>query len=286
MPLKIAAVTMAYNEALFLPIWVRHYAGQLGAAHCTVIDHGSDDRSTEALDVNVLRLPRSPHDDERRARFVGGVVAALLEYYDWVIVTDVDELLVADPARFASLPAFCADAVGDVVTAIGLDVQHVPALEAGFDSRRRVGEQRGWARFTSAMCKPALTRRAVRWAPGFHSADAELRFSHLYLFHLRWFDRAAGLARLAKTRAMAWAALEAGEHQRVDDAAWTGTFDAMAALPRLDAVTFERGVAPMRTWLDKTLASTAGREHERYRLDLHVNADELWAIPPRFRAAL
>ncbi len=286
MPLKIAAVTMAYNEALFLPIWVRHYAGQLGGGNCTIIDHGSDDGSTDAAGVNVLRLPRSPHDDERRARFVGGVVAALLEYYDWVIVTDVDELLVADPARFASLSAFCAEAGGDVVTAIGLDVQHVPALEAGFDARRRVGEQRGWARFTSAMCKPALTRRAIQWTPGFHSADAALRFSHLYLFHLRWFDRAAGLARLAKTRSMAWVESGAGAHQRVDDTSWTDMFDAMAALPRLDPVTFERGVAPMRTWLDKTLASTAGREHERYRLDLHVNAGELWAIPPHYRAAL
>jgi len=286
LPLKIAAVTMAYNEALFLPIWIRHYAGQLGGINCTIIDHGSDDGSTDAAGVNVLRLPRSPYDDERRARFVGGVVAALLEYYDWVIVTDVDELLVADPARFASLSAFCAEAGGDVVTAIGLDVQHVPVLEAGFDARRRVGEQRGWARFTSAMCKPALTRRAIQWTPGFHSADAALRFSHLYLFHLRWFDRAAGLARLAKTRSMAWVESGAGAHQRVDDTSWTDMFDAMAALPRLDPVTFERGVAPMRTWLDKTLASTAGREHERYRLDLHVNAGELWAIPPHFRAAL
>ncbi len=273
---------MAYNEALFLPIWVRHYAGQLGAVHCTVVDHGC----TDAPGVNVLRLPRSPHDDERRARFVGGIVAALLEYYDWVIVTDVDELLVADPARFANLPAFCADVASDVVTAIGLDVQHVPVLEAGFDARRRVGEQRGWVRFTSAMCKPALTRRPVRWAPGFHSADMTPQFSHLYMFHLRWFDRAAGLARLAKTRSMAWAALDAGEHQRVDDASWTNTFDAMAALPRRSSVSFERGVTPVRTWLDKTLASTAGREQERYRLDLHVNADELWAIPPHFRAAL
>jgi hypothetical protein len=278
---------MAYNEPLFLPIWLRHYTAQVGGANCIVIDHGSDDGSTDALGkASVIRLPRSPHDDERRARFVGKTVAGLLEYYDWVIYSDVDELLVADPARFADIPAFCAHAAGAVVTAIGLDVQHVPGLEPAFDPARPVGAQRGWVRFTSAMCKPALTRRPLTWSPGFHSADAALRFSHLYLFHLRWFDRAAGLARLAKTRSMAWEADGSGVHQRLDDPAWTTMFDKMAGFPRVEGVSFEQGVAPMRRWLDMTVASAAGRECERYPLDLQVNAGELWAIPPQFRAIL
>jgi hypothetical protein len=30
----------------------------------------------------------------------------------------------------------------------------------------------------------------------------------------------------------------------------------------------------------------AGREAETYRYDLHINADELWEIPDRFRLSL
>ena len=60
------------------------------------------------------------------------------------------------------------------MTAIGLDVQHLPDEEAALDPRAPFGRQRQWVRFSAAMCKPALVRRAVHWAPGFHCCDAPL----------------------------------------------------------------------------------------------------------------
>ena len=98
MPPKVAAITMVYNEAALLPVWARHYVKQVGADHCYVIDHGSTDALVLPRGVNQLRLPRSPHDDLRRAGFISKLTTSLLAYYDWVIYTDVDELLVADPA--------------------------------------------------------------------------------------------------------------------------------------------------------------------------------------------
>ena len=101
--MRIAALTMSWNEAYFLPIWLRHYAGQLGAANCFVIDHGSDDGSTDSLgDASRIRMPRTPLDETRRADCVSHVAAGLLAYYDVVLHTDVAELLVADPLVAAS----------------------------------------------------------------------------------------------------------------------------------------------------------------------------------------
>jgi hypothetical protein len=277
---------MAYNEAALLPIWAKHYARQVGADHCYVIDHGSTQPLALPAGINVLRLPRSPHDDQRRAGFVGKFTASLLDYYDWVIHTDVDELVLADPLQYDNLPAFCAATRQSTVCAIGLDIQQVPALEPTLDPTRPIGAQRGWVRFTSAMCKPVLTRVPLVWAPGFHCADQQLGFGQLFLFHLHWADRALGIERLGKTRTMPWADLGFGGHQRISDPQWTTIFDGMAALPRAAPVPFDMAVPPLRTWLDRTMASGGGREGETYTIDLHLNAAELWPIPPHFRERL
>jgi hypothetical protein len=123
---RIAAVTMAYNEPLYAPLWASHYTGEVGAEHCTLVDHGSDDGSTAGLGINVLRLPRSPQDDPRGAQFISSLCAGLLQWYDAVLCSDIDELLLADPSRFASLSAYAAAMPADVVTAVGLDLHRIP----------------------------------------------------------------------------------------------------------------------------------------------------------------
>ena len=286
MPPKVAAVTMAYNEDVLLPIWARHYARQVGADQCYVIDHGSTELPPLPPGVNVLRLPRSPQDDLRRAGFISNLIKTLLGYFDWVLYADVDELLLADPRSFPNLQAFCMAAQVDTISAVGLDVQHVPELERQFDSGLSVGVQRGWVRFTSSMCKPVLTRIPIAYAPGFHCADQPLAFGQLYLFHLHWADRSLGLQRLAKTRTMPWVDDCFGAHQRVSDHDWGTIFDGMAQLPRRADVEFDLSQSPIRPWLQHTTNSAAKQAVSPFSFDLHVNAPELWPIPPRFRARL
>ncbi len=287
MPPKVAAITMVYNEAAILPIWARHYARQVGSDHCYVVDHGSTDRLDLPPGMNVLRLPRSPHDDARRAAFISTLTAGLLGYYDWVLYTDVDELVLADPDRFKDLPSFCASlGTTDTVTAIGFDVQHVPDLEAALEVARPIGSQRGWVRFTSAMCKPVLTRQKLNWSPGFHCSDQGLAFGGLYLFHLHWADLSLGLKRLQKTRHMPWAGDSFGGHQRVGDTAWLTLFHGMANLPRQADILLDPGQPPLRDWLERTAGSVEAQAGETFIIDLGLNAGELWPIPPHFRARL
>ena len=286
MPPRIAAVTMVYNEPDFLPLWRRHYARLVGAEHCHVIDHGSDDGSTAALGaVNRLRLPRSPQDDVRRARFISRFCAGLLEWYDWVIYTDVDELLIPDPRLYPDLASFCAGARAEVIHAIGLNLHHLPE-EPPLDFSRPLGPQRRWVRFSGAMCKPALIRRAVNWAPGFHGADAEVTFAPLYLVHLRWFDRDLGLRRLAKTRAMPWADAAAAPWQRAPDHAFEALFSVFASMPRVEVVDFSLAAPPIAEALAALRATGQGRADTPYPFDLDFNIDALWPLPARLRDAL
>ena len=286
MPPKVAAVTMTYNEPAYLPVWARHYSRQVGADHCYVVDHGSTEDLILPRGMNAIRIPRSPHDDPKRALFISSLVEGLLEYYDWVIHTDVDELALADPHDYPNLPAFCRGLELDTVTAIGLDVQHVPAHEPPLTNHASLGEQRQWVRFSSALCKPLLTRRPLVWSPGFHSADTPMVFAGLYLFHLHWADYRIGLSRLEKTRTMPWADPAFGAHQRMTNAQWTATFDSMAAFPQGAPVSFSQNDAPLATWIERTRQSSVYRAEAPYTLDLTINAPELWPIPPRFRARL
>ncbi len=281
--MKLAAVTMVYNEPDYIDLWVRHYAAQVGIENCYVIDHGSDDGTTDSMGaVTVTRIPRSPMDDEDRARRVSEFCARLLERYDAVIHVDVDELLVADPRYHRNLRD-CAVAVrGPAMTAVGFDVWHIVEREPAIDTALPISLQRGWAWFNSALCKPAIIREPVNWSPGFHSIEAPVAFDHLYMLHLRYFDVERGLRRLAKTRAMPWAHLHAGDHQRWADEGWLNLVKGIGSLPRSTGdIDVDR--EPLASLLQKVLDSQIGRETHTYKIELNIHGKTLIPIPRRFR---
>jgi len=204
--MQIAIVTMAYNERVNLPIWIRHYTNHCPGAMLFVIDHGSDDGSTRSRPgVNFVPLPRTPFDDQTRVEIVADFQHALLRVFDVVVYTDCDEMLVADPRAHASLAALLAVAEADVIAPIGLHMQHLLRSEPPIDLSAPILGQRRYARFASGMCKPSIARVPLRWVPGFHWCDRMPEYrTDLYQFHLKWMDMGTSLARLRVTRDMAW----------------------------------------------------------------------------------
>ena len=281
--MRLAALTMAYNEPVWAPVWSRFYARQVGAANCFLLDHGSDDGSTEGLGIHVERLERSALDENARATTVSAVVRELLRGYDAVVHSDVDELVLADPRRFRDLGEYVAGGGAPVVTAIGLDVQHLPEEEAALDPERELGPQRRWVRFSAAMCKPCLVRRPVAWSPGFHSCDAEMATDGLFLLHLRYADLQLGLRRLERTRRLAFAAPDINPHQRVSDDDFALMVRSIAQLPREDALedTLSDRSGSVAAWLDRVIAARA----EGGGAWLTIAGDRLWQLPEAWRAS-
>jgi glycosyltransferase involved in cell wall biosynthesis len=253
---NVAIITRVFNESVNLPIWLRHYRAQCPDAALFVVDHGSTDGSTRDLQgVHRVPLRRSPFDDSAAVAFMADLQHALLRFYDVVVCTDCDEMLLADPALYPSLAAFLAAVPSPVVAPTGLHLfqaDHEPAI----DLAAPILGQRRYVWFGAGMCKPAVTRVPVRWQPGYHCCDRLPDYrSDLFQFHLATMDRAISLARLHLTRTMAWAdsALRAGHggHQRISDAehlhrsyavpvralatAGPGAFDFTADLRRLIA---------------------------------------------------
>jgi hypothetical protein len=275
---------MVYNEPEYLPIWCRYYGKEFGPENCYIIDHGSDDHSTRGLvGFNVVRIPRSPKDNVKRTRFISRFASNLLEWYDAVIHSDVDEIVVPEPKAYSSLQNFIEKTTTPVVNAYGFDI-YQGAEENPFDPSRLVLQQRRWVRFSSSMCKVVVARRPLDWSPGFHSADAPITFDQLFLFHLRYFDLKIGVDRLNRTRAMAWSDEKSGAHQRVADEVFGQWIEQANELPKLQGIDLSPNAPPLKEYVASVLSSEKDFKQDIYNLDLHIFGSELIEIPDRFSA--
>jgi Glycosyl transferase family 2 len=198
---KAAVFTTVFNEKRNLPIWLRYYGSVFGQENLFVLDDGSDDGSTDALRCNKVRLPRTSYDEMKRTSFVMHFQRFLLASYEWAIFADADELLVPDPLKYQNLLEFLDAQEMDAIAAVGLNLIHRLGTEPALDWDKGILTQRSWAYFISDECKTLISRIPLCWTPGFHESDAKLAINpDLYLFHTKFVDLDASLAKLAVTR--------------------------------------------------------------------------------------
>jgi len=97
-PRTRAVITMVNNEPVFLPIWLGYYSRFFAPEDIYVLDNDSPDEAIER--GGFVRIPVS-HTGLDNLWMVGKIEALqreLLESYDTVLVTDVDEIVAPDPA--------------------------------------------------------------------------------------------------------------------------------------------------------------------------------------------
>ena len=205
-----AAVTMVRDDAFFLRAWLRHYGGLLGRENCYVVNHGrGPEVAALAAGCNIIGLPGDPHPnfDMKRWRLLNGLVAGLRGYYAHVIVGDVDELVVLDPAE-GSLLDWLADQPGRrVLTPLGLEVIHRPELEPDPVTEVILGPRRH-VRLAPLYSKPCILSLGTKIARGGHFTQASKLHTPdpLYLLHLKYCDFATYAEVMDRRNAVAAAA--------------------------------------------------------------------------------
>jgi hypothetical protein len=202
---RFAVVTMVADEAFFLPIWLRYYGSFADPADLYVLDHGSTDGSTDGPGFQRISVHNPVVDWGWHVETVRRQQAALLERYDVVLCTDVDEIVVPDPA-YGDLGRYVTEFSGDFVTCRGWEVLHDPATEPALDPSRPVLEQRGrWFR-NPAYSKPLLATVPMPWTGGFHARTDGLTRDdpRLFLVHLHRVDFDQCLARHRQRVARPW----------------------------------------------------------------------------------
>ena len=201
-----AAVTFVYNELFNLPIWIRYFGDQFGRENLFVVDLGTTDGSTDDLgDVNRIAVPRDEFDEYTKTNFINFLQRGLLNYYDTVIYTDADELVVPDPEIFPDLRTYLERSSFDYVSCIGLNIVHVLNREDPLDVTKPILPQRRFAKFLSATCKPCVSRVSMNWSPGFHCSDKPPRIDPaLFMFHTKWMDYNLAMQRQKVSREAAY----------------------------------------------------------------------------------
>lgn len=196
--LRVAAITMAFNEPEFLPLWLEHYGRMVGHDNLYVVSFADRiQRADRSRRHQLIDLPDVEFDEVRRAAMMGSLQAMLLQSYDWVIMSDADELIVPDPARHAGLADFLGkNREQPYFNVLGFNVVHDRGREPALDLRKPLLRQRGWVQFDAGYCKPLVSRVPLTWSPGFHLCDRpRLQSEDLYLFHLRAADETTARAR-------------------------------------------------------------------------------------------
>jgi hypothetical protein len=108
-----AVFTIVQNEPLMLPLWLGYYGRYFEADDRYVLDHDSTDGSTDLLEgAHHVPIHRRGSFDHRWLReTVEAFQAFLLSSYDAVLLTELDEFVVADPRRGQSAYGFLKGAV-------------------------------------------------------------------------------------------------------------------------------------------------------------------------------
>jgi hypothetical protein len=220
MLMKVAAVTFVYNEIFNLSIWIKYYGNLFGRNNLFIVDRGSDDGSTTNLgDVNLLHVPRKAFDEYEKTNFMSSFHASLTSFYDAVIITDCDEIIVPDPAIYADLNQYIEALPRDYVSGVGINLLHLITEELPIDPSRGIMSQRKYGFFFSPQCKLNLSRVPIKWLPGMHSCNKRPVFDlDLFTFHIKTIDYGVAVSRQQINQKTIWSdaalAQKHGAHHR------------------------------------------------------------------------
>ncbi|WP_108838701.1 glycosyltransferase family 2 protein [Tateyamaria sp. Alg231-49] len=206
--MKICAITMVYRDYWALAQWIRHYSKHLGIENLYVVVHGPDEKVNDiASGANIWTIPRESLEafDKRRNKMLNQFQSGLLQFYDWVIRTDTDELICVDPDLHGSLERFLAQTTDDAVFATGLNVfeqadeQEMPHNVSVFDCREAAVITGNYSKAWAVKTNVPLMRHGVKL-----TKDKRVAYSYsfpqgVYLAHIK-FANIDALADVNATR--------------------------------------------------------------------------------------
>ena len=190
---KCAIFTMARNENIFLPIWLRYYSNFFAPEDIFILDHLTDNGSTDNLNCNVVRLDYElAYDEHWRVETFQNKVQELLQEYQCVICTDTDELLFTEQMPLNELIDNFLSTDQQYLTCTGYEIMQNEKIEMPFDTNLGLMEQRSFWFRNGGMDKSLITKLPLAWSYGFHdicAPDAVKNYSYdLILLHLHRFD--------------------------------------------------------------------------------------------------
>lgn len=181
-----AVITIVHNEEIFLPIWLAYYSRYFAPEDIYVLDNETTDGSTDRAGFVRIPVEHDSVDHTWMVRTIERLQHELLDRYDVVLVTDVDELVAPVP-ELGSLGEYIDTFEEQWVNCLGYEILHMPDIEGPIDLSRPILDQRRHWFANDAYDKAALATVPMSWRPGFHGRsdyqfqpDPDLRLIHLH----------------------------------------------------------------------------------------------------------
>ncbi|MCV6585497.1 MAG: glycosyltransferase family 2 protein [Marinibacterium sp.] len=184
--MKIAFLTMVWRDHWLLEKWVAHHGRFVPRSQLYVINHGGDPKiDAIACGCNVVHVPRDtlPADlTRRRWDLLGQMASGLLGFFDRVVVSDVDELLLYHGTA-PTLADHLAQAGPGTLAPIGLNL--LPLADA--TGAKTVLGRYPHALVSAKYSKPCIAAEPLRYTLGGHGlvggafrVDPALFLCHLH----------------------------------------------------------------------------------------------------------
>ncbi len=196
---------MAHDESVFLPIWWHYYSQFFKAEDMYILDHETTDGSTSGSGFVRIPVFHPMVDWGWHRDILQKHQHWLLERYEVVLVTDVDEIVAPDP-RSGNLGTYIDNFSDDFVTCRGCEILHMRDAEEPIDLAIPILEQRSFWYFNDAYSKPLLARIPMFWHGGLHSStDGRTKLDNsFYLLHLHRLDYDICFARHQQRVSQPW----------------------------------------------------------------------------------
>lgn len=181
-------ITCVRNESHFLPLWIKYYSQTFSHEDMFVIDNDSDDGSTEDISCNIIPFHSEYSlDYQVLVDKVNEVSKGLLEKYECIVYTDVDEFLVPKGGKnLKSYLEWFVNSGEEYITAYGYDIYHVFEDEGPINLDKPILQQRN--SMLVGFDKTLITKKFLNWQIGFHVCNYDQNFGEIYIVHLHYFD--------------------------------------------------------------------------------------------------
>lgn len=197
---KRVACTSVHNEKVMLPIWLSYfsrYFDELWVLTHNVKDEWmADIRSKykfKEREINYGEVFTQNNQDYYVSQFYDD----MSKTHDYILYTDVDELVVADPEKYpGGLGEFIDKADKHHYYCNGYEIYHNKGEEPALDLTKPLLRQRKYWAYSRSYCKPLLAKERLPWILGFHQLNKDNTWDlvekqitkDLYLLHLNRMD--------------------------------------------------------------------------------------------------
>jgi hypothetical protein len=185
---KFAVFCPVKDETTFSPVWLAYYSRFLSVEDIYFLDFNSEIKPTGC---RVVHTERNILDAVELFEAIKEFHKKLLEEYEYVIPTDVDEIIYHPEG----LDNYIHKLDKDFVKCTGYEIIHLPNKEPEFDGSKPIFSQRNfWVR-SNYYNKTLITNKPINWCIGLHENMDEIKSQtkiplekDLLLLHLHRFD--------------------------------------------------------------------------------------------------